>query len=299
MPSAKPMGRAHKGEWSRKSKAQIRKDEIEARERAKLDKYNKPKTSGKTALIRTYTKEELEILVKESDNFSEVVVKAGYSSPCSANLKATKERIKEFGISTAHFYTRAKREQIRHVKDEKIFCKHSKAAHTTLRQRFKDREFKPYVCEICGQEPEWQGKPLTLIMDHKDGIRNNNELSNLRWVCPNCNQQLQTTGFKGYIYDEFGNKRKKKLTKKVVKKPPKKRKKRAKKKQSTCRADIRKKYGVTRNKLKDLIRDRGFSYTGRLYGVSCNTVKDWCEKFNLPTKASEIKAYSYADWKNV
>ena len=45
--------------------------------------------------------------------------------------------------------------------------------------------------------PIWQGKPLTLILDHKNGNNRDNRLENLHWVCPNCNQQLPTTGYHG------------------------------------------------------------------------------------------------------
>ena len=46
-------------------------------------------------------------------------------------------------------------------------------------------------------KPIWQGKPLTLILDHINGKNNDDRLENLRWVCPNCNRQLPTTGFHG------------------------------------------------------------------------------------------------------
>ena len=38
-----------------------------------------------------------------------------------------------------------------------------------------------------------QGKALTLILDHINGRNHDDRLENLRWVCPNCNQQLDTT----------------------------------------------------------------------------------------------------------
>lgn len=47
-------------------------------------------------------------------------------------------------------------------------------------------------CIICGQSNIWNGKPLTFILDHIDGHANNNERSNLRLVCPNCDSQLDT-----------------------------------------------------------------------------------------------------------
>lgn len=48
-------------------------------------------------------------------------------------------------------------------------------------------------CMICGQSgDDWNGKPITLIVDHINGKSNNNQLDNLRIVCPNCDCQLPT-----------------------------------------------------------------------------------------------------------
>lgn len=49
-------------------------------------------------------------------------------------------------------------------------------------------------CEVCGIE-EWMGQPAPLELDHKDGDSSNNELDNLRLICPNCH--AQTENYKG------------------------------------------------------------------------------------------------------
>lgn len=46
-------------------------------------------------------------------------------------------------------------------------------------------------CSTCGIET-WQNKPLVKVMDHIDGNSYNNDLSNLRLVCSNCDSQLDT-----------------------------------------------------------------------------------------------------------
>ena len=46
-------------------------------------------------------------------------------------------------------------------------------------------------CQICGLT-EWRGVPVPLVADHKDGNPNNNALSNIRLVCPNCDALLPT-----------------------------------------------------------------------------------------------------------
>jgi hypothetical protein len=48
------------------------------------------------------------------------------------------------------------------------------------------------VCAICGCTTEWNGKPLTFVLDHIDGHASNNSRENLRLICPNCDSQTDT-----------------------------------------------------------------------------------------------------------
>lgn len=50
-------------------------------------------------------------------------------------------------------------------------------------------------CEWCGIS-EWRGKPLSIQIDHANGIRNDNRRENLRMLCPNCHSQTETFGAK-------------------------------------------------------------------------------------------------------
>ena len=54
---------------------------------------------------------------------------------------------------------------------------------------------KKHECEICGIE-EWMGKKAPLELDHIDGNHYNNELKNLRIICPNCHSQTETNAGK-------------------------------------------------------------------------------------------------------
>lgn len=47
---------------------------------------------------------------------------------------------------------------------------------------------REYKCAQCGIS-SWQSKPITLEVDHIDGIRNHNYPENLRFLCPNCHSQ--------------------------------------------------------------------------------------------------------------
>lgn len=53
---------------------------------------------------------------------------------------------------------------------------------------------------------------------------------------------------------------------------------------------------VPRVELKKLIRTTPFTKIGEKYGVSDNAIRKWCDKYNLPRKAAEIKKISDEDW---
>lgn len=141
--------------------------------------------------------EELKKIVSESFSYRELGRKLGYTHTCSGNtLKVLEKWVKQNNISTEHFTHRANGFIER--TNENVFVENSTASQCTLRRFFIKGNFVEYKCSICGQLPEWNGKELTLILDHINGINNDDRLENLRWVCPNCNQQLDTTGFKNF-----------------------------------------------------------------------------------------------------
>lgn len=61
-----------------------------------------------------------------------------------------------------------------------------------LKRRIIEEGLIEYECAECGQGPEWQGKPMVLVIDHKNGVSNDHRKKNLRFLCPNCNSQTPT-----------------------------------------------------------------------------------------------------------
>ncbi len=60
-----------------------------------------------------------------------------------------------------------------------------------LKKRLITEGVKENVCEVCGCST-WLGKQLNLELHHVDGKRQNNKLSNLKLLCPNCHSQTDT-----------------------------------------------------------------------------------------------------------
>ena len=57
--------------------------------------------------------------------------------------------------------------------------------------------------------------------------------------------------------------------------------------------------GITRDFLKQEIRNKPFTTIAKEQGVSDNAIRKWCKLYNLPSKSSEIKKYSDEEWKNI
>jgi hypothetical protein len=72
-----------------------------------------------------------------------------------------------------------------------ILQEHSTYSNSHLGPRLIKSGFKENHCSIC-KTNTWQGKKIRLVLDHINGINNDNRLENLRLLCPNCNSQQLT-----------------------------------------------------------------------------------------------------------
>lgn len=105
-----------------------------------------------------------------------------------------KRRILILNIDTSHFNRNTKKSKcFKQISLSDILIKNSTYANSWhLKNRLIKENILKNECSLCGLQPFWNGKPMIMILDHINGIHNDNRLENLRLVCPNCNSQLDT-----------------------------------------------------------------------------------------------------------
>ncbi len=114
--------------------------------------------------------------------------------PAGGNPASLRRRIERLGLSTAHFDPAARpgRPRGTQIPLEDVLVERSTYKREILKRRLYDSGLKSRKCELCGQGEEWRGRRMSLILDHVNGVPDDNRLENLRIVCPNCNATLDT-----------------------------------------------------------------------------------------------------------
>lgn len=160
-----------------------------------------------SAKLRKYTKEFLEPKVKEVTSMTALIESIGLKLT-GGSYRLLKQRINQHGISIDHFIghgwskgltketsdTLNKNSLKTRTPHEKVFCINSGFNSSKLKYRLLDLGWED-KCNICGLK-DWLGNPITLHVDHINGISGDNRLENLQIICPNCHQQTETWGNK-------------------------------------------------------------------------------------------------------
>lgn len=141
---------------------------------------------------------KLKEIVAKSFSISEVL-KNFNLSVTGGSSKTLKKYLKLFNISTEHFDSKKHWLEAYETKkktNDEIFCVDSKASTEMARRRIIKEKLLNYECTECENKGEWNGKPLTLQLEHKNGNNTDHRLENLEFLCPNCHSQTPTYGSK-------------------------------------------------------------------------------------------------------
>lgn len=115
--------------------------------------------------------------------------------PAGGSHSNMKRRIDRMGLDTSHFtgtaHNKGRPPRNRKTSKEILVVLPQGSIRQKLDQlrRALAEESVPIKCTRCGMEDSWQGKPIVLEVDHKDGDWLDNRLDNLQYMCPNCHSQ--------------------------------------------------------------------------------------------------------------
>ena len=235
----------------------------------------KAKELGLKYINNRYEKINLLEIVNNSKNKSECLYKLGLNSKSAGNFDGLNKYIKLYEIDISHFSSRTDglKTHINNITKtlEEILVENSTYNRGHLKNRLYKENIKERYCELCNQGEEWNGKKMSLILDHVNGISDDNRLINLRIVCPNCNATLETHCKGNRIIKDIEYKNKCNCGKEKWK---------TSKQCEECSYIKQRK--VERPTLEQILKDieeTNYVLTGKKYGVSDNSIRKWIKNY--------------------
>lgn len=143
--------------------------------------------------LRKYSEEQLREAVRTSISYRQVLQKIGLA-PKGGNYRTLHKAISVFNLDASHFTGKnlsGRKLPSRRKPIEEYLSNRAPIQSNKLRKYLLLEEvFKP-VCSSCNLD-SWMGVSIPLELDHIDGDHTNNQLQNLRLLCPNCHALTPT-----------------------------------------------------------------------------------------------------------
>ena len=132
-----------------------------------------------------YTEQAVRDAVAAARSLSEALRTLGLR-PAGGNHRTLHRLIAKYGISVDHMDPKwALRRAPRNCATPlpEILVVDSTFHRGHLKERLFHEGVKKRRCELCGLGEEWCGRPMSLTLDHINGVPTDNRIGNLRIVC--------------------------------------------------------------------------------------------------------------------
>jgi transposase-like protein len=147
---------------------------------------------------RRWTEEDMLTAIRSSFTFADVLRKLGLQVR-PGNYRTVKKFANENDIDLSHLKKRATGCGKAHGKGgvkkkdlSEILVEGSTYNRCHLKSRLLKEGILKNKCSECGLSETWNGKEIKMVLDHINGVNDDNRLKNLRMLCPNCNSQQKT-----------------------------------------------------------------------------------------------------------
>jgi transposase/Zn finger protein HypA/HybF involved in hydrogenase expression len=158
------------------------------------DRYGACKKKNVLDQINNISKVHLQVLLDTSTSLSDALKKLDLDYTKPFYLNALRNKIVEFSVDLQKMEIN-KNSDTRYGKllNSEIFTEKSKIDRSNVRRRIVRDRLLEHRCAQCPIVDEYNGKKISLQLDHINGVRNDHRLENLRWLCPNCHSQQETS----------------------------------------------------------------------------------------------------------
>jgi hypothetical protein len=132
--------------------------------------------------------------IAQASCWSDALRALGYAAR-GHNFRTLKKWATKWEISVDHFDPNAGRRKAARARERplsELLVQGSAYDRGSLKRRLLRNGLLEARCELCGQDERWHGKPMSLVLDHINGVSDDNRIENLRLVCPNCAATLDT-----------------------------------------------------------------------------------------------------------